>query len=68
MSRPIAHEFAPMLPGYPELVSVTLSRDLERWNTNAEIRDKSAVKDIWTLALVFIAASSISFLALYLAH
>jgi hypothetical protein len=65
VTLPIAHEFAEPAPGSPELVSVTLGREVDRFDRNAAQRAEMARAARWTLVRVFFTAGLISFAALY---
>jgi hypothetical protein len=58
-----AHAFATPLPGEPELASVTMERDLARWEASAKLRDEQTL--LPSLAYVFAIAAVISFMAFY---
>lgn len=47
-----AHAFAPPLPGYEELASLRLTREIERINLNAEARKAQAAHSIWRLIAI----------------
>lgn len=51
-----AHEFAPALPGYPELPSINLARTVDRFEANAAFRQTMAERDRLYLAAVWAVA------------
>lgn len=55
-----AHAFAPPLPGYEELASLRLTREIERINLNAEARKAQAAHSIWRLIAIGIVTTALS--------
>ena len=65
MDRPLAHLFVDPVPNAPELASVSLSREIDRFDRNAQSRKQMATTGFWTLLMLFGGVSIISFTALY---
>jgi hypothetical protein len=64
MLEPLAYEFAPRQPGYPELESVKLAAKVDRFDANKAARAEMAKRDFLTLAMVFAVTGLASFTSL----
>lgn len=51
-----AHEFMPPLPGYSELPSIKLAREIDRFDASAELREIISRRDWANLAFVYAVA------------
>ena len=67
MNNPIAHEFSLPLPGYPDLASEQLSRQIERFEANAKARAEQAAASQWKLVAIGVVSTVLSLAVLAVA-